>query len=291
MTDLEYYSSKLLRYYKTLKDKKLENQKLINFNIDVPAAKLYIQLQRLTDVLKFSTIAKNCVIEKEFNEFYEFSRFVIASNHVLHFEEAKEKFQQWCLKNSFRDCVENISLFLDECHFVCELLAARKNDKVIAEDFTKIVGSSRKKFHREGLPKKIKILHNNFNICSPLEEHVISLNTVRNCLVHRNGIVRQDDLNTKTELVAKFRELQIIAVSPDKANIDILTCPTVLEEGYKVCIKTEDIEIHFKLGESINFRPKEHANTVFTFYMFAVDIYKSIYKNANIKTNVKIKPM
>ena len=203
-----------------MKESKKKKINRININLDGPSSKLYIQLQQLTDIFKFSKIANNCVQEKEFNEYYEFTQFQIAPNHVLKFNEAKKRFHQWCLKNSFKDCLENLNLFLDECHLVCELLASRKNDQIIGEDFNRIVGPNKKKYHKEGLPKKIKILRDNFNVYSPIEEHVMSLNKVRNCLVHRGGIVQQEDLNTERELVAKFREFQLIVMSPDKTETD-----------------------------------------------------------------------
>lgn len=256
----------------------MKRPKQININLDALSSKLYIQLQHLTDISKFSKIATNCVSEKEFNEYSEFTTFHIANNQVLNFREAKEKFHQWCLKNSFRDCVENLSFFLEECHLVCELLAARKNNQVTGKDLNKIVGPNKKKFHKEGLPKKIKILREKFNVSSPLEEHVISLNTVRNCLVHRGGIVHQNDLNTETELVAKFRELQIVAMSPDQTVTEVITKPVMVEEGHHVGIRTSEFEKHFKLGEKVDFSPKEHARTVFTFFVFAGNLHKLISK-------------
>jgi hypothetical protein len=94
------------------KNKKIKKQKKIRINLDGPKSKLYEQLQHLTDILKFSKVAINCATEKGFNEYSEFAEFYIANNHVLNFNGAKEKFHQWCLRNSFRDCVENLSLFL-----------------------------------------------------------------------------------------------------------------------------------------------------------------------------------
>ena len=103
----------------------------ININLDVPLTKLYIQLQHLTDILKFSRVATDCAQKKTFDEYYEFIQFQIAPNHVLKFDEAKKIFHLWCLKNSFKDCVENLKLFLDDCYLVCELLASRKNNQIV----------------------------------------------------------------------------------------------------------------------------------------------------------------
>ena len=139
-----------------------------------------------------------------------------------------------------------------------------------------------KKFHREGLPKKIRILRQKYSVSSPLEEHVISLNTVRNCLAHRGGMVRADDLNTEKQLVAKFRELQFIVMSPDKTETVPINGPVVVEGGHSVGIRTNEFEKHFELGEKIDFSPKEHLRTVFTFYVLAVDLYKAISENLTV---------
>lgn len=271
-----------------MKEGKKKKLNQINLNLDGPLRKLYIQLQHLTDIIKFSKVATDCAQEKEFDEYYEFTQFQIASNHVLKFNEAKKIFHLWCLKNSFKDCVENLKLFLDDCHLVCELLAFRKNDQIVGTDFNRIVGPNRKKFHRKGLPKKIIILRDDFSVYSQTEEQVMSLNKVRNCLVHRGGIVQQEDLNTEKELVAKFRELQLIVMSPDKTKSKTINKPVVIEEGHHVGIRTSELEKHFKLGEKIDFSPKEHANTVFTFYIFAVDLYKAISKNLNVNNEDRV---
>lgn len=254
----------------------------IKINLDGLLSNLSIQLQNLTDILKFSKVATGFVQEKDFNEYSEFIYFQVAPNHILDFGKARDMFHQWCLRNSFRDCVENLSLFLEECYLVCDLLASRKNDLIAVKDFQRVVGPSKRKFHKEGLPKKIQILREKFGASSPLEEHVLSLNTVRNCLVHRGGIVRAEDLNTEKLLVAKFRELQFIVMSPDKTETAPINGPVVVEGGHHVGIRTNEFEKHFELGQKIDFSPKEHLRTVFTFYVLAVDLYKAISENLTV---------
>ncbi len=254
----------------------------MNINLDGLVGKLNIQLQYLSDVLRFSNTAVDNVKEQNYNDDSAFLRFDTADNQKLSYDKAKAEFQEWCLRNSFRDSVETISIFLEECHLVCALLDARKNCRIDVEDYNQIVSEKQKRFHKLNFPAKIERLHEKFSVSSSLEKHVLSLNKVRNCLVHRTGIVGQQDLNADNELIAKFREMQTLVLSPDKTTEQVITEPTIINEGGHLAIRIQDCEKHFGLGKKIDFTPIEHSRTVFTFFVFGKQIHKSIVKFAGI---------
>ena len=254
----------------------------MNINLDGLVGKLNIQLQYLSDVLKFSNTAVDNVKDQNYNDYSAFAQFNTADNQKLSYDKAKTEFQEWCLRNGFRDSVETISVFLEECHLTCALLDARENCQIKIEDYNQIVSEKKKRFHKMNFPTKITFLRENFSISSSLEKHVLSLNKVRNCLVHRSGIVGQQDLNTDNELIAKLREIQFIALTPDKTNERVITGPTIMNEGEHLAVRTQDCEKHFRLGQKIDFAPLEHSNTVYTFLVFGQEIHKSIVKFAGI---------
>ena len=254
----------------------------MNINLDGLVGKLNIQLQYLSDVLKFSNTAVDNVKEQNYNDYCAFAQISTADNQKLSYDKAKSKFQEWCLRNSFRDSVETIIVFLEECHLVCALLDSRENCRINVEDYNQIVSEKQKRFHKLNFPDKIEFLRKIFSISSSLEEHVLSLNKVRNCLVHRSGIVGQQDLNADNELIAKFREIQFIALTPDKTNERVITGPTIMNEGEHLAVRSQDCEKHFGLGQKIDFTPLEHFRTVFTFSVFGKEIHKSIVKFAGI---------
>lgn len=254
----------------------------MNINLDGLVGKLNIRLQYLSDVLKFSNTAVDNVKEQNYNDYCAFAQLNTADNQKLSYDKAKTEFQEWCLRNSFRDCVETISIFLEECHLVCALLDARENCRINIEDYNQIVSKGQKRFCDLKFPAKIEHLRQKFSVSSCLEEHVLSLQKVRNCLVHRSGIIGQQDLNADNELIAKFREIQFLVLSPDRTNEQIITGPTTMNEGEHLVTRNQDYEKHFRLGQKIDFTPLEHFRTVSTFFVFGREIHKSIVKFAGI---------
>lgn len=255
----------------------------ININLDSLVGKLNVRLQHLSDIMKFANISLEKVDKNHYDEYKVFVSLNVAYNQSLSYENAKNEFHSWCLRNSFRDSVETLSGFLEECYVVCSLLKARKNECIKTEEYNKIIIKNSGKFHSMNFPDKIDILRKEFSVYSSLEEHVLSLNKVRNCLVHRDGIVSTKDLNTENELVAKFREIQLVVLSPDKTKEQIITEPTTIDEGGHLGIKVQNFERRFKLRERIDFEPIEHARTIFTFFAFGIEIYKSIAKFAGVE--------
>ena len=254
----------------------------MNINLDGLVGKLNIQLQYLSDVLKFSNTAVDNVKEQNYNDYYAFAQLNTANNQKLSYDKAKTKFQEWCLRNGFRDSVETISVFLEECHLACSLLDARENCQIKIEDYNQIVSEKQKRFHKMNFPTKIEFLRKKFSVSSSLEEHVLSLNKVRNCLVHRSGIVNQQNTNSDNELIAKFREIQFLVLSPDRTDERIITGPTTMNEGEHLVTRNQDYEKHFGLGQKIDFTPLEHFRTVSTFFVFGKEIYNSIVSFAGV---------
>lgn len=254
----------------------------MNINLDGLVGKLNIQLQYLSDVLKFSNTAVDKVKEQDYNDYCAFAQLNTADNQKLSYDKAKTEFQEWCLRNSFRDSVETISIFLEECHLVCALLDARENCRIKIEDYNQIVAEKQKRFHKMNFPTKIDFLHKVFSVSSSLEEHILSLNKVRNCLVHRSGIVGQQDINTDNKLIAKFKEIQFVVLTPDKTSERVITGPTIMNEGEHLAVRKQDCEKQFRLGQKIDFTPVEHFRTVYTFFIFGIEIHKSIVKFAGI---------
>jgi hypothetical protein len=255
----------------------------ININLAGLVGKLNLKLQHLSDLIKYANVSNSINLQKEYNEYTVFTCLNTANIQTLLYEKAKEFFHEWCLKNSFRDAVEHLSSFLEECYIVCAFFAARENGIIKGEAYNEIVLKNSSDFHRMNFPVKIEFLKSEFSVSSSLEEHVLSLNKVRNCLVHREGIVGKQDLNAPDALIAKFRELQILALSPDKKIEKVLKGPTVIDEGGHVAIRTQNTEKEFKLNEKIDLQPQEFANTVFTLFSFGVEIQKSISKHAGME--------
>jgi len=261
----------------------------IEINLDVLRGNLSVRLQHLSDILKIAAISSRVVDDSQFNAYSTFMEFNVAPAAKLDLCQAKEFFYQWCLTNNFRDSVEHCGIFLEECNLVCELLKARSNNKIKAENIKDIYGKNKDKFHKRNFPDKINYLRKEYSVSSVLEEHILSLNRTRNCLVHRGGVVGAMDANEAGVLEIKYRAFQLSIQSVNGGE------EVVIDEPMTVGTKTEsnafmkltDFKKEFKTGEKIKFSPKEHPKTICTFWLFGNDIHQSMCKAFDLGAEAK----
>ena len=116
--------------------------------------KFKIRLQHLSDIVKFANIALDKVSEQNFADYQVFQNLSTANDKSLKYTEAQKAYHDWCLRNAFRDAVELLSGFLQECFLMCSLLSARKDSLITAEDYDEIVSKKNKIFSQIPIPEK-----------------------------------------------------------------------------------------------------------------------------------------
>jgi hypothetical protein len=261
---------------------KPSNKGTLHIDFNSLVGNLQANLQHLSDLVLFSNTAISSAHENDYNNSSVFFHFQPAQNQKYSFNQAKERFGQWCLANSFKDAVDSLHCFLDECYTVCEILKSGKNSLIQLGLFHWILNIGKWRFHRLGLPDKIERLKEVYGVFSSMEAQILSLNRTRNCLVHRLGIVGTLDVDSNNVLTAKFREMQLLAISPNKDQEIIITGPTNVDGGWHVAVKNTDFSKVFKLNERIVFTEREHIWAIFTFFLFGQEMKNSICKNFNL---------
>ena len=137
----------------------------VNISINLIAAlgKFLIQLQHLSD---FVSVGVAGVAKVELSD-YENSPFAqsyqIAGEHRVPFSEIKEQFETWCVKNSFTEAIDILSLFLEECRLVAALYTIG-NRTVSSTDWNQWVFDDRNRFHRLSFPGKIEELRTKYGV-------------------------------------------------------------------------------------------------------------------------------
>ncbi|MFA4973483.1 MAG: hypothetical protein WC683_12765 [bacterium] len=248
----------------------------VRINVDSLVGNLQVNLQHLFDLVHFSNVASSSAQEAEYNASSFFQCFMPAQNQRLGFAEVKAKFAQWCMITSFEDAINYIHHLLDEAFTVCEILKSRQVDSLSTRLFMRILNKLRPDFHTFGLPKKLERLRDGYGVNSAMEEHILSFNRVRNCLVHRLGIVGAQDVRAGSTLVAKFRQMQFVATNPTQDQEIIIDGPITLYDGWTIGVRFIDDQKEFRLGERIIFTEKEHFSAIFTFFLFGQTLRNSI---------------
>lgn len=193
--------------------------------------------------------------------------------------EVSAQLNNWILQNGFRDGVESLNNFLESIHDICSVwsMVQKQNQgqELTHNDLKILMESEPKKFHRLGFPDKLAHLRDLHGITVDLRmmKHILSVNTARNCLVHRNGLVTEKD-SENGHLVVSWRRIKILLADEDGER-DLLI-GIVNEKEAKVLFKIIDEEKVFNIGDSISFSPQEFQYIAWSMFLFSNGLTESL---------------
>jgi len=192
-------------------------------------------------------------------------------------EEAREGFEQWIRMNGLRDATEAISGFLEETRTVLaawQLVIRNRSELITGADWHEATVSQRQRFHRRGLPDKIQDLHTIYSLSldRDLVAHLLSINKARNCLVHRQGIVQEHDLNEDGALRVSWRRLAFViqGLEGERACFP----GTMVDVGETLCVSNRDVSKRFALGTAISFSVQEFADVCWSLFLLGLSTVK-----------------
>lgn len=254
------------------------NPKEVKIKVNLPAVlrQMQVQLQRLSDLVTIGLAGALKVAKTDYDVAPEFMSLQIASNERMPFEAARDDFQAWCLKNSFKEAIDLVSAFLEECRTVATLF--RLAGRCSGADWNRGLVTEKQKFHDFGFPRKIEHLRKQFGVASKLEAHVLSLNRARNCLVHRLGVVSEKDVDASGKLVMTWHSLSLIIVDNATKVETAVTQPTLIESESTLQARIGPHQREFAVGERIQLSHHEHSSTILTYYVFALEIVQALEK-------------
>jgi len=209
-----------------------------------------------------------------------FMSFTPAESAKWNIDTAKSEFTNWILINGFRDSTESIGAFLESAYkVVCFWkLSGKRNEKgqVVGEDWNEFVVDRPRRFHRLGLPDKIKKLEElgPIVIDQDMTDIVLSINQARNCLVHRLGIVSKRDFNREDGLEVKWRVLRLKGEHEGKDFV--IEGPTHVEAGTQISVQNQNLSRVFNLNEAISFSTGEFNDLSWTLFAFGNSIKASL---------------
>jgi len=247
-----------------------------HINLAALQGTLQRSLQHVQDVVSFGLIASRNASEQTLQMPGAFFHMMPASNVALDFETARREFNKWVLMAGMRDYVEAVNVFLDRCRPVCFLQSMADKPGIPAEEWNKGMVDESRRFHRKGLPEKIKHMQNEYgdSILPEVTEDVLSINLARNCLVHREGVVTQHDLNSEEGLLVKWRKMEVVVSGPSGERL--ISSEARVEGGETVSLRHAKTQRLFRRGEVVAFTVDEFAELSLTFTLFGFQIAKNI---------------
>jgi hypothetical protein len=247
-----------------------------HINLAALQGTLQRSLQHVQDVVSFGLIASQNASEQTLQLPGAFFHMMPASNETLDFETARNEFNKWVLMAGMRDCVEGVNVFLDRCRRVCFLQSMADKPEIPAEEWNKGMVEESIRFHRKGLPDKIKHMQNKYgdSILPEVTKDVLSINLARNCLVHREGVVTQHDLNSEEGLLVKWRKMEVVVSGPSGERL--IAGEARVEAGEQVSLRHAKAQRLFKKGEVVAFTVDEFAELSLTLTLFGFQIANNI---------------
>jgi hypothetical protein len=254
----------------------------VNISLDGLQGSLLIRVQHMLDMIAVTLCGIERVSSTDYDDFKPaFFRLDTAQNHRFSRDAAADAASRWILRTSFRDVIESVGWYLEKCRRVLALVrAAAGRGQILGEDFLRVTGYEARRFHRLGLPDKLKVLRDEFDLKPSLANQILSINRVRNCLVHRDGLVTTADLADEGNLVLRWRVLELYAKQEDGSE-SAIEGPTVVRGGSSIIVKSIDRSREFRKGERIELPYSEITATFVTVMLFAMEITTEIQRLTN----------
>lgn len=243
----------------------------IDINLNAPQEELQRAIQRNIYLVAGGLLSSSQIKESRLKLTDTSIEMNFDPSLVWSASEVQDQLREWILQNGFRDSVECLNTFLESTHAVCSVwsLQVKQNrgQTFTGADWDKEMRNDAKKFHRLGFPDKLDHLRekHGIHLNSGMSKHVLSINSARNCLVHRKGIVGETDIENGCLLVS-WRRAKLVITNEDGEHD--LAFGEVQEKDSMLGLRFVDEERFFNLGDQILFSAEEFQHIAWSVFLF-----------------------
>jgi hypothetical protein len=233
---------------------------------------LFATLQHLLDVVAVSDLGLPSVSDDRYASVPSlFFNVFPAQSARLSLSAARTEASAWHLRTAFRDALEATGLYLDGCRTVAAICQQARASTLTVGSFEKITRSEAGAFHGLAIPAKIERLAQEFQISTDLTDHVLSINRVRNCLVHRLGLVSDRDVDKDGNLCLLVRAMEFFAPDPAGGpDVVIDHSGMVLPENAPLMLRAKDTARLFTKGQRVELSYTEILQSFLTIMQYAM---------------------
>jgi hypothetical protein len=198
------------------------------------------------------------------------SRFHLGFSGEMTPEQRKTTYTNWLLSKGFQELARGVREMLEEAFFYNSMIQSADGLKTWGE-FQKQMQEVRNRAGRASFPDLMRWV--NGGLTSPLhfEREFLSLQKVRNCLEHRNGVVSEIDVDEDTKTLRLALPCIKIFVMQEGAEEE-LKIGHYVEANTMIGLKNVIEEREFKLGERVTFKPEEFHDIGFGCWAFTNDL-------------------
>lgn len=132
-------------------------------------------------------------------------------------ELKKKRTLEWVFKKAFEEFIVGLTESLIEAYKFIKFYNLAANSKIKSISSKDELDTALNKIERNALslnfPTLIKEIEEGFNLNLLLKREILSVNQVRNCLVHRNAIVSEKDINDESKNCLSLYLIDLISLT------------------------------------------------------------------------------
>ena len=138
------------------------------------------------------------------------------------------------------------------------------------------ISSASKGFAARGLPSKLDSISSMVGrpVVPNSEQHVLRINRIRNCLVHRLGFVSEDDARDGDTLQLTWLGYDVVAVGPDGSQR--VELPYMVGEGEQLHLELNSRKKEFRAGSRLTLTAQELMEISWTIFLFAEELVANV---------------
>jgi hypothetical protein len=192
-------------------------------------------------------------------------------------ENRKRLFKSWLLKKGFEDLIRAVTLMLIDIDKILNLNSKLKGGKFKSwEEIVEVLKKPDYEPTKKDFPKLLYSIKPYLREDLTWEKEILSINRVRRCLVHRNGITSPIDyFEGEPSLKLKWIFLKYVFVSDGK-EIEFTPPVVILDGAGEIEGRNEKKEREYLNGEKIDFDFLHFNELIHTCKVFSLDLINKI---------------
>jgi hypothetical protein len=240
------------------------------------AGVLYPALRAIRQTVDVVTFCLNAIEQGDLSGWpqTDLMRFDLRFDDEVSAEQRKAAYAHWLLSKGFQDLARGIRQMLEEAYFYNGIVARAGQLHAWAE-----LQAAQQELREAATNKNFPQLLEEINkeLTSPLhyERELLSLQAVRNCLEHRDGIVQERDVDPATRML-HLRLPRLRWFYEDEGRQIELGRGSQVEKDTEVMAGVVVEEREFKLGERVTFKAAEFHDIGFGCWLIANDLMQRL---------------
>ncbi|MFL6232151.1 MAG: hypothetical protein ACJ76N_03380 [Thermoanaerobaculia bacterium] len=257
----------------------------ITINLDAPFGQIQRAVMRMVDLLSFGLSMTQKAERNEPLRLPDIFLQLELGSH-LPLERLPTEFEVWILGNGLRDVIEALDPFLAEVWKISSALKAHaggpggpmsKDELIRALEGLEAGNTAFREFP---VAKKLSRLLDEESSLLPREwkTALFSIINLRNCLVHRRGIVGTRDCDADGIMTVAWQETRVLIEYEDGSS-ELLFAGMLTKQAGTVILKRSWKETKLRLGEQIHFDTQSFADIVLTLFFGAMHMREIFLEN------------